>query len=147
LSNITRQNSSFGRPDWAAQREWARTFLIASAVVSFLRSAAEGLDSFFYVPSKVFVNDSVRAAGLKRGDHLRYLAAIHRRRFDDRNRSAVLFDHDFRALPDLLQHGVEVAGEFGLCHAYRHSICHDSVMLPRYSSIHLTTAPAPATLE
>jgi len=38
---------------------------------------AVGLDAFFYVPSKVLVNDGIGTTGFERRDHLGDLSALH----------------------------------------------------------------------
>jgi hypothetical protein len=61
---------------------------------------------------------ALSASGVERRDYLEKFPAFHRRSLEHCDRAAVLFDHDFDALPDLLQHSMHVAREISLGHMH-----------------------------
>jgi hypothetical protein len=80
------------------------------------------LDAFFNIAGEVIIHNSIRSARLEIGHDFRDHAALHWGSFQDGNGSAVLFDDDFHALPDLLEHSVQVSRELRLGHVHCHAV-------------------------
>ncbi len=70
-------------------------------------------NAFFYILSKVFVENSIRAVVLQGFDNLGDFPTPDHRSLDHSDWTAILLNHDLDTLPDLLQHSVQVAGKFG----------------------------------
>jgi hypothetical protein len=81
-----------------------------------------GLDTVFHVPRKVLIDHGTGSVSFQRGDHVRDLAPAWLGGFEHGNGSIALFDDDLYALPHLLQHGMHVTREFGLCHVDNHDV-------------------------
>jgi hypothetical protein len=68
--------------------------------------------------SSATVRAHIGTTGFQRGDHLGDFPAFHLWSLEPCDRAVVLLDHDFDALPDLLQHSMHVAREISLGHMH-----------------------------
>ena len=85
-----------------------------------------GLDTVFHVSRKVLIDHGSGSVSFQCCDHVRDLAPAGLVGFEHGHGSIALFDDDLHALPHLLQRGMHVAREFGLCHVDSHDVTHDT---------------------